>query len=527
MSNKKSIPKYQYGGPGYFTSGNANIGEGTKQIAQWILKGLGKVGDAFNTMVTAGASTDFGQTSPFVFGTGEERRNIANAREHTRQRAKETIVKAAPIISPSSHIVAWTNGSLNPYKGAKIIGQADPRLQVLAAGADIATFAKGPRIVKEGVPAVLERTSIGRSKASLPNNYAYRITMPQEVEDIAASGSIRRMPEGVEVERPAKKPGRFNLHKAGGNSHGGKAFAAGEPWHGNTSGTSSNMLIGVPGTNSMWQVGHHGNYSQPMRFGDIKQGSGLWVKFGEDGQTGISTEGLKTWEILPNGRYKRVDPLKVRQQRLQNKKDAGIIPETTQTTIVRDGEPTAQIEQDLVNAYKKLGIEEPDARAMAKYTIANNNEGIHTPVTDDYGNLIGGVSYVDKQKAIAMLKKSGVKNPTEEDIKTIIAHEEGHQVETPGADKEFYTQMGQVLDNEGITAANPNMTLDSMLASIDRYLKQGKLDNGISARKEQILDMPINTANRVIANINRFSGGTGVAYLLSDKKDKIDINNLG
>lgn len=78
MSNKKSIPKYQYGGPGYFTSGNVNIGEGTKQIAQWILKGLGKVGDAFNTIVTAGASTDFGQTSPFVFGTGEERRNIAN-----------------------------------------------------------------------------------------------------------------------------------------------------------------------------------------------------------------------------------------------------------------------------------------------------------------------------------------------------------------------------------------------------------------------------------------------------------------
>jgi len=48
----------------------------------------------------------------------------------------------------------------------------------LAAGVDIATFAKGPKIVKEGVPAVLERTPIGRSKTSLPNNYAYRITMP-------------------------------------------------------------------------------------------------------------------------------------------------------------------------------------------------------------------------------------------------------------------------------------------------------------------------------------------------------------
>lgn len=82
-------------------------------------------------------------------------------------------------------------------------------------------------------------------------------------------------------------------------------------------------------------------------------------------------------------------------------------------------------------------------------------------------------------------------------------------------DKEFCTKMGQILDNEGVTSANPNLSIDNLLIGMDKYLAQGRFDNGISARKEQILDMPISVANKVVENINRFSGGAGVAYLLS------------
>jgi hypothetical protein len=38
--------------------------------------------------------------------------------------------------------------------------------------------------------------------------------------------------------------------------------------------------------------------------------------------------------------------------------------------------------------------------------------------------------------------------------------------------------------------------------------------------------MPISKANRVMENINRFSGGAGAAYLLSKKRDKINIEDL-
>ena len=49
---------------------------------------MGKVGDAFNTIVTAGASSDFGQTSPFA---QMDRKTVARGREQFRQKAKKAI----------------------------------------------------------------------------------------------------------------------------------------------------------------------------------------------------------------------------------------------------------------------------------------------------------------------------------------------------------------------------------------------------------------------------------------------------
>lgn len=218
------------------------------------------------------------------------------------------------------------------------------------------------------------------------------------------------------------------------------------------------------------------------------------------------------------------NPLLIRQQRINAKQLAGIIPKTSQFIIIRNGEPASQIEQSIVDSYKKLGVTESDAKSMAKYVM--ESEGMHTPVIDDNGKLIGGISYVDKKKTIEMLRKSGIKNPTEQDINTVIAHEIGHQIETPIMDKEFCTKMGQILDNEGVTSANPNLSIDNLLIGMDKYLAQGRFDNGISIIKEQLLDMPISKANRVMENINRFSGGAGAAYLLSKKRDKINIKDL-
>lgn len=215
------------------------------------------------------------------------------------------------------------------------------------------------------------------------------------------------------------------------------------------------------------------------------------------------------------------DPLITRLMRLQNKKDAGIIPKTDQALIIRDGQSDALIEDQLVKAYKRLGIEEKDARETARYMIKSNaGEGSYFPVEGDNGQVVGGVSYLDRQKAIDMLRRSGVTNPTEADIQTILGHEIGHQVETPGFDKEFYTQMGQILDNEGITAAKPNMTIYDLVNWIENYLKQGRLDNGISARLEQILNMKGPEAQRILENIQRYSMYSGGAYLLNNMFNK-------
>jgi hypothetical protein len=83
------IRKFQYGGPGYFIGNSPLItpkstDSGSKKVAggfNWLMGNLGK---AFNTVLTAGASTDFGQTSPFTFSSGEERRNVTRAKEQTR-----------------------------------------------------------------------------------------------------------------------------------------------------------------------------------------------------------------------------------------------------------------------------------------------------------------------------------------------------------------------------------------------------------------------------------------------------------
>jgi hypothetical protein len=53
----------------------------SKGIAKGGLSVLGWLGNVFNTLITSGASTDYGQTSPFV---NMDRTRVANAREDTR-----------------------------------------------------------------------------------------------------------------------------------------------------------------------------------------------------------------------------------------------------------------------------------------------------------------------------------------------------------------------------------------------------------------------------------------------------------
>lgn len=162
----------------------------------------------------------------------------------------------------------------------------------------------------------------------LPTNRVYRITDMREVKDAKAIGQYRKLPENVTL--PTKtvrsKSGRtFTFGKAGGNSHGGKAAAMGEPWTGTTSGgyNESKYIIATPSRHTTWSIGHAGNYSKPLPADAIKKGSGLWKKFDAEGNTGISTKRMVVYKDLGNGRYLRLAKNKYRLGGDLTSKDRG------------------------------------------------------------------------------------------------------------------------------------------------------------------------------------------------------------
>ena len=168
---------------------------------------------------------------------------------------------------------------------------------------------------------------IGRK---LPSNYAYRRTLQQELDDIVNNNVFRKIPDNITVPKgktiTTRSGKKISLHKAGGNSHGGKAFSAGKVWSGTTSSgnKSKEVIIGIPGENAEWMVGHHGNYKGPYKFNDIEQGSGLFVPFDENNIANISTNGLRAYKpSIFNNRYIPIELDKKRMGGLSRDKDYG------------------------------------------------------------------------------------------------------------------------------------------------------------------------------------------------------------
>ena len=187
-------------------------------------------------------------------------------------------------------------GSKSPYKGGG--------LEIVSPEFDILTGVRGLKSITND----LLDNYVGRK---LPSNYAYRRTVQQELDDIINTNSFREIPENVvttggrTITLPNGKT--VTLKKAKGNSHGGKAFSAGDVWKGTTSSgnTSSEIIVGVPGDNAKWMVGKHGNYQGPYNFSDIEKCSAIFVPFDTEGVANISTEGLKYFKPSKyfNNRY--------------------------------------------------------------------------------------------------------------------------------------------------------------------------------------------------------------------------------
>lgn len=234
--------------------------------------------------------------------------------------------------------VVETNGNeLKVYSAQPIINGASPA-QLVMGGANPNKVFKAQedfkdrnRINDDGSKyqngGIKKNNYIGRK---LPNNYAYRRTLQQELDDIINNNVFRKIPNNITVPKgktiTTSSGKKISLHKAGGNSHGGKAFSAGKVWSGTTSSgnKSKEVIIGVPGENAEWMVGHHGSYKGPYKFNDIEQGSGLFVPFDENNIANISTNGLRAYKpSIFNNRYIPIELDKKRMGGLSRDKDYG------------------------------------------------------------------------------------------------------------------------------------------------------------------------------------------------------------
>ena len=87
---------------------------------------------------------------------------------------------------------------------------------------------------------------------------------------------------------------------------------------------SKEIIIGVPGENAEWMIGHHGSYKGPYKFNDIEQGGGLFVPFDENNIANISTNGLRAYKpSIFNNRYIPIELDKKRMGGLSRDKDYG------------------------------------------------------------------------------------------------------------------------------------------------------------------------------------------------------------
>lgn len=146
---------------------------------------------------------------------------------------------------------------------------------------------------------------------TLPTNRAYRITNRQELDDVVNSGVFREIPEGVTVPNSSvtikTSSGRsFRIGKKRGNSHGGKAFSAGQPWTGQTvAGSEDKVILSVPLNDTpFWYVGHHGNY-KIYPSDEVIKGKGLWMPFNKETRVvnNLDINNLKVFKRRDNGKY--------------------------------------------------------------------------------------------------------------------------------------------------------------------------------------------------------------------------------
>ena len=187
------------------------------------------------------------------------------------------------------------------------------RAAVSAAGDVLALLAGGRGAYVAGKPVVnyldrqpivgnvLEHTPVGRSKASLSTNRAYRVTNMSEVEDLGRTGVFREQPgttpidEITSAQRAELPAGQYTNPNAS-YGHGSKYFVKGNlpevKGHRVHSKGGEEVVISVPGRNTKWHVGHGGH----TLVREVKNGKVIFKKNDVVGKPEY------TWNEIPTGK---------------------------------------------------------------------------------------------------------------------------------------------------------------------------------------------------------------------------------
>lgn len=171
MENKY-ILKAQYGIP--IIAPAQSWGELKKRFdkgSEIILKALEPIGKAMVKGV-AGLGGNYGTSSvPYTPRTVKE----ANRQIRAQRVREKQVEKAMPYLSPSNHIVAWTQGSIDPKVGQEKIAKLGPTAQLASLGIDMIGFKYGPKVIKNTPKTTVNRIKNANSKnQNVLSSYIYK-----------------------------------------------------------------------------------------------------------------------------------------------------------------------------------------------------------------------------------------------------------------------------------------------------------------------------------------------------------------
>lgn len=187
---KKSIPKGQYG---YRvpTQTWRDIGSVLNKGAEFFLKGLEPIGRVITSFA---ASPQHGATSYAT--TGQYRIQEKAKEQKLKEKAFEETV--GPALSPSNHVVAWTQGSWNPKVGQQKIAEWGPLAQLGSIAVD---------------------TAIGKNTVRIGNNVANRNLFSYKyIRPASYEHPIKRGMKVVRHILTDKTPNPLTIEPAYGNS---------------------------------------------------------------------------------------------------------------------------------------------------------------------------------------------------------------------------------------------------------------------------------------------------------------------